>query len=70
MACHYHETGHTKPIVGAIYVRWLQWSASWNQYRLKSFNPTTGIATLIRDGNAHFVLLSELSRWHMIKEGT
>jgi hypothetical protein len=67
MACHYVEFGHTKPIVGALYVRWLRYNGEHDQHVLKSFNETTGMATLTGRHDPQFVLLSELSHWHMVK---
>lgn len=68
MAHPYVEHGHTQPIVGAIYVRFLAWTQKQDQHKLKSFNTTTGMATMIGyGGRIHYVRLSELSaRWHLL----
>lgn len=67
MATHYHEVGHTKPVLGASYVRSLRFNYSWTRYKLRSFNETTGMATLVRSHYTVFVSLSDLSHWHMVE---
>lgn len=69
MACHYSENGHTRPVVGAVYVRWLRWSGENDRYRLVSLNEATGMARLVGTSGSRFVRISALSHWHIVAGG-
>jgi hypothetical protein len=63
----YHEpfTGHTKPIVGAVYTKYLAWAFS--RATLKKHNAATGMCFItFESGGSCYISESELSKWHLL----
>lgn len=66
MACHYIETGHTKPVVGGVYVRSLAYASAPHQCHLRSFTEATGGTTLTCGRYLVHVSIAELSHWYLL----
>lgn len=64
MAYHYVELGHTKPIIGKLYQRFL--SVYSSSYRLTKYNTSTGMCKMVYDGGFCFISVTELSHWYQV----
>jgi hypothetical protein len=66
MAYHYREPGFTRIEIGAVYVQSLHWYSY--RYRLRRYNPATGICVLgATDGYVIYLSETDLSHYHLIQ---
>lgn len=72
MAYHapWRAMGHSRMVEGACYARYLDSRFIHARYRLRQFNETTGICTLVSlmSGHVLYESVSEVSHWHRIAD--